>query len=196
MAISIQETFQVQAPIDEVWRFMMDPQRVVVCMPGAELEEVVDERTFLGSIKVKVGAVTTSYAGRVQFIEVDEEGRLVRMTAEGRETGGGTAMGTMSSRLRSLADGQTEVVAEANVELTGRIMQVGRGMVQGVSHQLFRQFVACAKARLEAPEGAAEETPAEKEPISILPLVLGVVWAAVAGFFRRLVRWLLRRPAD
>lgn len=190
MAIDIQETFQIGAPVDAVWRFLMDPHRMVVCMPGAELEEVVDDRTFLGSIKVKVGPVVTSYRGRVQFTEVDEQGHSVQMVAEGREASGGMAKGTMSSRLRALSDGQTEVVAEASVNVTGRIMQFGRGMIQDVSHQLFQQFVDCTKARLEAPEGAVAEEAAlgEKEPIRIVPLVLAALWSAIARFFRRLFR--------
>jgi len=194
MAIELQETFQVQAPIDAVWRFVMDAEQVAACMPGAALDEVVDERTFLGSIRVKLGAITTSYKGRVQFVEVDAAAHVVRMQAEGREAGGGTAKGLMSSRLESLPDGQTQVVAEATVEVTGRIAQMGRGMIQGVSHQLFQQFVACAKARLEAP--AAEGEPAAvaeaSQPIRIVPLVLRVIWSAIVRFFRR----LLRRPAS
>ena len=194
MAIEIQETFQVQAPIEAVWQFLLDPQRVVVCMPGAELEEVVDDRTFRGNIKVKVGPITTSYKGRVQLTEVDEQVYMVQMVAEGRETSGGIAKGTMSSRLRALPDGQTEVVTETSVDIAGRIMQFGRGMIQDVSHQLFQQFVACAKERLEAPEGAATEeaeAAAEAEPVRILPLALRALWSAIVRFFRR----LFGRPA-
>ncbi len=194
MAIEIQETFQVRAPIEAVWQFLLDPQRVVVCMPGAELEEVVDDRTFRGNIKVKVGPITTSYKGSVQLTEVDEQVYMVQMVAEGRETGGGIAKGTMSSRLRALPDGQTEVVTETSVDIAGRIMQIGRGMIQDVSHQLFQQFVACAKERLEAPEGVATEeaeAAAEAEPVRILPLALRALWSAIVRFFRR----LFGRPA-
>lgn len=197
MAIRIQETFQIQAPVDAVWRFFMDPQQVAACMPGAALEEVQDERTFRGSIKVKVGAITTSYEGRVTLTTVDEASYTVQMVAEGGETGGGTARGTMSSSLRPLPDGGTEVVAEASVDLTGRIVQVSRGMIQGVAHELFQQFVTCAKQRLETPQGVAEGTASatQNQPIRILPLVLRVLWSAIAHFFRRLLRRLLRRPA-
>src|ERR1043166_2903987 len=111
MAIEIRETFQIHAPIDAVWRFVIDPQTVVTCLPGAQLDEVVDGRTFLGNVKVKVGAITATYKGRVNFTQLDEQQHIVQMTAEGRETGGGMAKGTMASRLRSLPDGQTEVVA-------------------------------------------------------------------------------------
>lgn len=194
MAIEIQETFQVQAPIEAVWQFLLDPQRVVVCMPGAELEEVIDDRTFRGNIKIKVGPITTSYKGRVQLTEVDEQMYMVQMVAEGRETSGGIAKGTMSSRLRALSDGQTEVVTETSVDIAGRIMQFGRGMIQDVSHQLFQQFVTCAKEHLEAPEGAATEeaeAAAEAEPVRILPLALRALWSAIVRFFRR----LFGRPA-
>ena len=193
MAIEIRETFQVEAPIAAVWRFVMDPDEVVTCLPGAKLERAVDDRTFEGRVKVKLGAISTSYKGRVRFTEVDEQGYTVRMVAEGRETGGGTAKGSMVSRLRALSDGQTEIVAEASVDLTGRVMQVGRGMIQGVSHQLFQQFVASTRERLEGAGGAGEQVPAaaDPEPIRLLPLILQVLWTPVVRFFRR----LFRRPA-
>jgi hypothetical protein len=81
-------------------------------------------------------------------------------------------------------------VAEARVDLTGRVMQMGRGMIQGVSHQLFQQFVVSLKQRLEAPVGAGEETalPTASEPIRVAPLILQSLWSAVVRFFRRLLR--------
>jgi carbon monoxide dehydrogenase subunit G len=187
VAIELQERFAVAAPIDAVWRFVMDPKQVVTCMPGASLDEVVDDRAFLGSVQVKLGAVTTRYQGRVQFTEIDEPAHAVRMVAEGRETGGGTARAVVSSRLSALPDGRTEIVAEARVDLTGRIVQVGRGMIQGVSHQLFQQFAASTRQRLEQPPGAEPPAlPAESTPIRIVPLVFRTLWSAVVDFFRRL----------
>ncbi|HEX7406909.1 MAG TPA: SRPBCC family protein [Candidatus Binatia bacterium] len=197
MAIEIRETFQVEAPAETVWRFIMDPHMVVTCMPGAQLDEVIDASTFLGSVKVKVGAITTTYKGRIQFTQVDDQAHVVQMTAEGRETGGGMAKGTMSGRVRTLPGGQTEVVVEANVDITGRIMQVGRGMIQGVAHQLFLQFVARMKERVPASqetpaEGSASlaapgpTTASEATPIRVLPLVLKVMWSSIVRFFRRL----------
>jgi carbon monoxide dehydrogenase subunit G len=133
--------------------------------------------------------VTTSYKGRIQFTEVDEAAHVVRMLAEGRETGGGTAKGTMSSRLSALPGGRTEMVAEASVDLTGRIMQVGRGMIQGVSAQLFQQFAQGVKQQLEAAPRAegdpAPPPPAASQPIRVLPLLLKTLWAAILRLFRR-----------
>jgi len=189
MAIEIKESFQVDAPIEAVWRLFMDAEKVVTCLPGAMLEETIDERNFVGKVKVKVGAVTSSYKGKVQFTEIDEQAHRLQLVGEGKETSGGTARGTMTTTLTALTDGKTEVVAEATVELTGRIMQVGRGMINGVSKQLFKQFAARAKQILEAEpaaEGARAPAPVENEPLKIVPIILQTIREAIVNFFRRL----------
>jgi len=189
MSIQIEETFQVAVSVDTVWRFLLDPHRVVTCMPGAELEQVVDERTFEGAVKIKLGAITTRYRGRVQLTEVDEAAHTVRMLAEGRETGGGTAKGTLTSQVRPLPDGDTEVIAQAEVDITGRVMQMGRGMIQGVSSQLFAQFATRTREALETPAAQGEEAVLAargEESIPILRVILSVLWAPIARFFRRL----------
>ena len=150
---------------------------------------LVDERTFVGKVKVKVGAVTSSYKGKVRFTEIDEHGHRLQMAGEGKETSGGTAKGSMTTTLRALPDGQTEVIAEANVDLTGRIMQVGRGMIQGVSKQIFQQFAARAKQILEAEAVAPGVEPAPlpvNAPVSILPIIFKALWEVIVRFFRRL----------
>jgi carbon monoxide dehydrogenase subunit G len=189
MAIEIVETLQIEAPIERVWQFVMDPKRVVTCMPGASLDEVVDEKNFLGTVKVKVGAISASYKGKVEFTDVDAAARSIQLAAEGRETGGGTAKGTIAMVLAGRDAGPTKLAIKANIDLTGRIMQVGRGMIQGVSHQLFKQFAASTKAILET-EGeeskAAEAAVAEQGELAVLPLLFRTIAAAIANFFRRL----------
>ncbi|HET8945187.1 MAG TPA: SRPBCC family protein [Dehalococcoidia bacterium] len=187
MAINLKESFQVNAPIDAVWQFLLDPHQVAPCMPGAELDEVVGDDTFLGNIKVKVGPIVARYKGRVQFTRIEPSSHEIEMTADGREAGGGTARGTISSRLQALDRNRTEVVAEATAEITGRVAQFGRGMIQGISQQLFREFAASVTQRLESPELPTGTAP-ESKPIRIIPLVLGQIWRSIAGLFRKLFR--------
>ena len=98
MSIRIEEVFQIEAHADRVWAYLTDPRQVVHCLPGAELTSVQDESTFLGRVKVKVGPITAAYAGKVILTERDEANRVVRMTGEGRESGGsGSAKMMMTS---------------------------------------------------------------------------------------------------
>jgi carbon monoxide dehydrogenase subunit G len=186
MATRIEERFTVQAPPEVVWAFLIDPRQVVTCLPGAELTEVVDERTFLGAVKVKVGPVTVGYKGRVDLVEIDAAGRLVRMKGEGRESGGaGSARMSMESRLTPLPGGATEVVVASDVDVVGRLVQLGRGMIEQVSHQVFLQFAERVRAHLERPAAAAGEAGAaaapararEAEPLAAFPLLLRALWA-------------------
>lgn len=190
MAIRIEERFHVNAPVEGVWKYLVDPQRVVTCLPGAELTEVVDERTFHGNVKVKVGAITVSYRGRVRLVEVDEAARRVRMEADGREsTGTGSAKMTMESSVAAAGTG-AEVVVRAEVDVVGRLVQLGRGMIEQVSHQLFQQFAACVGATLESEATArtgemALPAPHRAEPLRALPLLMRALWAWLLGLFRR-----------
>ncbi len=193
MAIEIRETFRVAAPVDRVWALLMDPERVAGCMPGASLDEVVDDRTFLGSVRVRIGAISATYKGRVRFEEIDETSRTVRAVAEGRETGGGTARGALTSRLSALPGGEVEVTVEASVDLTGKVVQVGRGMIQAVSSQLFKEFAGRVRSTVEQAETEQAEAgrampapPPPGEPLRLLPLLLAAAWAAIVRWLRRL----------
>ncbi len=74
MAIKIEKTFRVDEPVEKVWAFLSDPKKVGVCVPGAQITEQVDERTYKGAIKVKVGPSVTDYKGEVQIVRMDERG--------------------------------------------------------------------------------------------------------------------------
>jgi hypothetical protein len=99
----------------------------------------------------------------------------------------------MSSAMRATDDRQTEVSVHVHVDVTGRIVQIGRGLMQDVAGDMFGQFVSCVKARLESAEPAAEgeaSAQAPVKPVAIVPLVLRAMWSAIA----RLVKRIFRRP--
>jgi uncharacterized protein len=195
MPFKIEEQFEVQAPVQSVWEYLIDPAKVVVCIPGAELLESQDERTFVGAVKVKLGPMAMSFKGLMKFIELDEQGRQVRMVGEGREAGGaGSAKVTMLSKVTPLEGGGALVVVSADVDLVGKVVQFGRGMIEEVSKQLFRQFSACVKHRLEVAsvaktaelKSSEKTTEPETKPLSVTPLAFQAMLAVIRRFFQRL----------
>lgn len=196
MAIDIEEKFEVEAPVDVVWQFLVAPEKIVGCLPGASLLEVIDERNFLGRVKIKLGAVTATYKGKIQFQDIDAERYVLVMLGEGKDPSGGTARAEITVRLTVLENGSTEMTTVAKVDLTGKVMQVGGGMIKGVSRQLFQRFATSAKQQLEAAGAAASGSEAstdsalapagEDEPLKIIPLLLQTLFAAIANFFRRI----------
>ena len=148
MEIKIEKTFRIDAPIDRVWEFLTDPEQVVQCMPGAELDEVIDERNVRGRVGVKVGPVEARYGGLATFEELDEEHHRLRVVGHGM--GDGSADLEMSGELRALDDGSTEAEFVAMVNVGGRMAQVGSRLIKFVSDRLFQQFVSRVREKLEA----------------------------------------------
>lgn len=201
MAFKIEERFEVKAPVERVWKYLIDPQRVVHCLPGAELLEVRNDQSFLGAIKVKVGPLSMSYKGQGKFTEVNEETHQVRMVGDAREVGGsGSTKVSMLSTVSPLESGGCEIVVSADIDLVGKIVQFGRGMIEEVSRQMFRQFSTCVRQQLEVadepppPQNAdpsvnqpvVQQPAIETTPVAAAPLAFRAFWAIVVRFFKGL----------
>ena len=149
MAFRVEDKFEVAAPVDRVWKFLIDPNQVVQCLPGVKLIEIQDEKNFLGAMTVKIGPVSMSFQGRVQITEMDESDHHVKMSGEGKE-GGGWIKGSMSSSVVSLGDALTQVNVQSEIEIAGRALQFGRGLIESIMKQQFQKFAQCVRKTLEA----------------------------------------------
>ncbi len=159
MAFEISQSFTLRAPIADVWDFLIDPNRVAACLPGAAITGREGPDTYAGTMKVKVGPVASSYKGKLSFTLLDREEWTAQLTASGQDVKGkGGADMTMTSRLTELPDGETEISITSQVNITGILAQLGRGMIQEVSDQMFQQFSAAMRAELE--QEAVSTTPA------------------------------------
>jgi uncharacterized protein len=148
--MKIEQNVEVDAPLDRVWALVSDVPRIAPCMPGAQLTNVVDERNYEGTIRVKLGPINMSYKGTAVIDEMDESTYSARLTASGKDVrGGGTARAGVLMKLERLSETSTSMAVTADVQLTGRVASFGRGAVQDVSAKLFGQFAQCLRETLE-----------------------------------------------
>jgi len=179
MAIQIEKSFQVKEPIEKVWSLLSDPRRVAACVPGAKITEQVDEKTYKGSISVKVGPSATDFKGELQIIRLEPENHEIEILGKGQDVRGrGSASMKMTGKLRALEDGGTEVTSVSEVNVVGILAQMGARVINEVSNVMFAQFVKNFEAQLQHPEN---EAGAEAKPISTASLA----WAAAKGAFHR-----------
>ncbi|MGH2448442.1 MAG: CoxG family protein [Chloroflexota bacterium] len=155
--------FSVAAPLAAVWDFMLDVQQVAPCVPGATLTEVVDETHYKGTVKIKLGAVQITYRGELE-LNADKDARRIELKVKGTESrGSGGATGTITSTL-SQQDGQTHVEIISKVDVSGRVAQFGRGIMQDVTSRMIGQFAACIQDKLVAGEAATAQAAESKAP--------------------------------
>jgi carbon monoxide dehydrogenase subunit G len=70
--VEIRNTIDIAAPPERVCAYLLDVEKVAPCMPGTELTEVVDERTWKGKVAMKLGPVRLAFSGTVVLRERDE----------------------------------------------------------------------------------------------------------------------------
>lgn len=153
--MDLEHSFTVDAPVDTVWSTMMDIEGVAECFPGATVTSVEDD-SFSGTCKVKLGPIALVYKGSGSFVERDDSGHRAVIEAKGKDKrGNGTAGATVTMTMEPEGSGtRVQVVTDLNV--TGKPAQFGRGVMQDVSDKLLGQFVDCLAGKFDAGGGSEE----------------------------------------
>jgi uncharacterized protein len=184
--VKLENSFEVGAPPEKAWDLLMDVPRIVPCMPGATLDEVVDENSWKATMQVKLGPIALTFATDVERKEADEAARRVVLGANARETRNrGRASATIESSLAAV-NGGTRVDLVTDLSLSGTVAQYGRGMIEDISSQMVTSFAQCLEAQLgESTEEAEQAVAAQAKPISGLSLFFGSLWRRIKGIGRR-----------
>src|ERR1700730_18556994 len=138
----IESSFTVAAPPDQVFCYLLDVNAGGGCLPGAERSEVVDSQTFRGKLKIKVGAVQVAYQGTAHIVDMVEDDSFATVTIkrQGREVGApGSVPADLVLSVTATADGGSTVSLSADMTVTGRVAQFGRGVIEDVSRRMMGQ---------------------------------------------------------
>src|SRR5918992_4038422 len=147
----IEDSFTVHVPVDRLWATLQDVEAIAPCLPGAELTQVVDERTWMGKVRVTFGPVELEFSGKVVVEELDEVAHRARLTARGTERRGkGAASASVESWLEPRDDGVTTVRIRSDITPTGAAAQMSRGLLPEVSRLLTKRFADCLREMLSA----------------------------------------------
>jgi carbon monoxide dehydrogenase subunit G len=193
--MQIETSFAVPAAVDRAWTILTDVPRIVPCLPGAQLTEMVDARTFRGTAGIKIGPMQLSFAGEARIEEEDAVARRVRVAARANDTKGrGGAQAKLVFVL--VPDGAgTRVDIATDLQLNGAVAQYGRGagLIKEIANQIVGQFAQNLKAQIDQPlvsDAAAAASPAATpstpaaRPLSGVALLLAALRALIARWFR------------
>ncbi len=196
--MELNNEFEVDAPIGQVWAVLTDVERIAPCLPGAQLQEVEGDE-FRGIVKIKVGPITAQYKGAASFVERDDASYRAVLRAEGRDTrGAGNAAADITAQLEEV-EGGTRVEVATDLKVTGKVAQFGRGVMGDVSRKLMSQFADNLSELIadDAPEAADEvvqhviEAPDEVERVRVVDApeaeALDLLDAAGASVVKRLL---------
>ena len=158
--MKLEQSFDVDAPVDKVWKALIDVERVAPCLPGAEIVGSDADGNYEGTFTVKIGPASASYRGKLRMEDVDESAHRAVMQANGTDKRGqGGAKATIVSVVTE-REGGARVVVDTDYAITGRLARFGRGgMIEDVSKRLLGDFATCLQDTLGTDQGVTDATP-------------------------------------
>ncbi len=160
--MKLEQSFEVDAPLERVWQTLIDVEHVAPCLPGALVTGRNEDGSYNGTFTVKIGPTTASYSGKLEMETIDEASHSATMQAQGTDKRGqGGAKATIFSRLEPSDGRGTRVEVVTDYHITGRLARFGRGgMIEDISERLLREFAK----RLQSSLSAQRETVVSQAP--------------------------------
>lgn len=165
-------------PIDRIWSIIEGTSTLAACLPGAEIIEDFGDDQYKGRMRVSLGPVRLAFLGDVRIVERDEVTHRVKVIGQAADASSGDVAAVVDLVAEPQGDGRTALRAVAELHMTGRIAQFGRGLVNDVSRDMFQQFASNIEA------AARGEAPTEAAPASALSMVIALIRSRVAALGR------------
>jgi carbon monoxide dehydrogenase subunit G len=134
--VELDHAFENGKPVDHNWEAILDLDRIVPCVQGGRVVERTSPTSAKAEIKVKMGAMSMTFAGTVDVVETDEGSHTAVLRVKSREVGG---QGHANADVRfALNDGGGDIHTAA--QITGKAASMGEGVVVSVLDGLIADF--------------------------------------------------------
>ena len=156
MKTNLTKSFEVPQKTELIWNHLIDPTKIMDCVPGVSIDEKVGENHYKGKVGMKFGTMGVKYDADIFYNEIDIENKKIILSGNGVDSkGNGNAEMKMTINLTELDSGGVKMDAIMDVTVNGKIAQFGSRLIDTVSNQLFKQFVSNFSKKLANAEAAA-----------------------------------------
>ena len=187
---SFEQSFNVNHPIDAVWKFFSDTAAVASCLPGVSLIGDATARNVSGKMRIKVGPIAAEFNG-VAEIDRDAATHSGKIQGSGRDQRSSSATrGVIRYWLVPQPGGSTKVDLDVGYRLTGPLAQFSRSdLVHDIASRIIEAFAQNVEARLS---GKVTGTGTQSAELNAGGLFFSVLVNRIKAGLRRLFG---RQPA-
>jgi hypothetical protein len=140
--MTIDDGFDVDAPLARVWPLLCDIPRVAGCIPNAEITEVVNDTTYRAKVSVKAGPVSVSYGVTIVVASLDDQTHTATMNVQGDEARGRGGVRASVVTQATEVGGKTHVALHTEAQISGIIATVGGRLIEGIAKRTVAEFAA------------------------------------------------------
>lgn len=146
MAMQFTSEQLIPADIDTVWAALNDIEVLRACIPGCQDINEDAPNVIEAIAVVKIGPIKAKFAGVINVLERVAPNRFV-MQGEGKGGVAGFAKGGAEITLTAV-EGGTLLAYVANVDIGGKIAQLGGRLITSVAQKLTAEFFAKFEAQI------------------------------------------------
>jgi len=147
--VIIEGGFTLKARIDKLFDFLLNPETIMTCLPGAESVKLLDETTYECVVKQKVGPISAKlkFVNRLTKVERPTH---IEIEGEGEDV---TKLGHFRQKtlvdLREVSPGQVEITYKSDVSIVGKLAMFGDRVMKAKSRQVEEEFTNALRERLK-----------------------------------------------
>jgi carbon monoxide dehydrogenase subunit G len=146
----IEGGFTLKAPIDKLFDFLLKPDTILTCLPGAESVNIIDDTSYECIVKQKVGPIKA----RLKFVNrltVVERPTHMEIEGEGEDM---TKLGHFKNKtvvdLKDKGNGEVEVSYKTDVNIVGKLAMFGDRIMRAKAKDTEKEFTKNLQEKLKA----------------------------------------------
>lgn len=143
------QSAQIPVAREPLWEFLMDVPKVAQSLPGVESVSKIDDTTYQGMLKVRVGPIALNLAGKIIVEEQDKQNWRASLRAEANDRrAAGAVKGKTNMMLKEVSANETELLVETDVNILGKIGEFGQPIIRKKADSMLKEFVENIKKQL------------------------------------------------
>jgi len=146
LGLKFEGTYQIRAPREKVWDFVIDPNKIGKCLPDLKSLEVAPDNSFTAIARVGVGFMKGDFKFQLAIVEQTPPSHA-RLKGVGTGVGSSVNMDTSMDLLE--AEGSTKLTYKADVQIGGTLASVGQRVIGSTEEKTIADVFACVKKTLE-----------------------------------------------
>lgn len=142
-----EKILRIPAPVESVWKALLDVPYLVSCMPGVENVEETAKNTYKCLVNAKVSYISTTFDMTINISKMIE-GKLLETIAEGKAKGGlGRLIQKQSVNLKPISSKETEAQYVSELTLTGPMAAFGQSAINAKFDEMADSFTQAFASR-------------------------------------------------
>jgi carbon monoxide dehydrogenase subunit G len=146
--MEVEKYMIVNAPVQEVWDFLLDPGRMASCVPGTQSVEVISETEYLAVVKVKISFISATFKVRTKVLEINAP-HYLRCEGTGEDSRVASSVKQETELfVTDLGNGETEIRFNGKAQVFGKLGSFGLSVMKTKVDRMWSEFGDALKARL------------------------------------------------